>query len=137
MTEIKIDQDPMDQSDTQASEPGKPIVLSLKKKKKRKGRYSRGLEEIQRQERHFTRATHRLVRATEKGISSYRRSSLKSSRKKRDGVIRDFIPNSGKALSRTLRIASPLPNDIARAMDTRLFRRGLKRQIRTLRRTLR
>ena len=116
----------------------KPIVLTLKKKKKkRKRRYSKGLGEFQRMERHLTRSTHRLVRATDKGLSSYRKSSLKSSRKKRDGVIRDFIPNSGIALSRTLRSASPLPNDIARAMNTKLYRRELKRQIRTIRRTLR
>ena len=137
MTETNTDQDLMKHTNAQDAKFSRPIVLTLKKKKKRKRRYSKGLGEIQRQERHLTRATHRLVRATEKGISSYRRLSIKSSRKKRDGVIRNFIPNSGIALSRALRVASPLPNDIARAMDTKLYRRGLKRQIRILRRTLR
>jgi hypothetical protein len=136
MTETNTDQDLTNQTETQEEMPSKPIVLSLKKKKKRKKRYSKGLGEFQRQERHFMRATHRLVRATEKGISSYRKLSLKSAQNKRDGALRDFIPNSGLAMTRALRVASPLPNDIARSMNTKLIRRELKRQIRTLRRVL-
>lgn len=137
MTETNTDQDLLKQTNAQGAKLSEPIVLTFKNKKKRKRRYSKGLGEIQRLERHLARSTHRSVRATEKGISSYRRLSIKSARKKRDGVIRDFIPNSGTALSRALRVASPLPNDIARAMNTKLYRRGLKRQIRALRRTLR
>ena len=52
-----------------------PIVLELKKKKKKKKgprRYSKGLAEVQEMERHLTRSMHRVARASEKGISSYR-----------------------------------------------------------------
>ena len=114
-----------------------PIVLTLKRKKKSKRRYSKGLEEFQRMERHLTRSTHRMVKATEKGLSSYRKLNLKSSRKKRDGVLRDFMPNTGLAMSRVMREASPIPFDIARAMNTKQNRRRLRRQLRSLSRTLR
>jgi enolase len=43
-----------------------PIVLSLKKKSKKKRRYSKGIKEIQQMERHFMRASHRMARAVEK-----------------------------------------------------------------------
>ncbi|MFC1936347.1 hypothetical protein ACFLYP_01625 [Chloroflexota bacterium] len=123
----------------QQTEHNRPIVLTLKKKKKKKGkrRYSKGLEEMQRMERHLTRSTHRMASAAEKGISSYRKSSIKSARKKRDGAIRDFIPNSGTAVSRALEEASPIPYDIARAMDTPQNRKRLRRQLRAISRALR
>ncbi len=126
MTELDIDQK------TRA-----PIVLELKKKKDRKRRYSKELEEIQQVERGFARATHRVARASEKGISSYRKLSVKSAKKKKDGAIRDFIPNSGIAMSRTLREASSLPKDIAQLANTKQNRKRLKNQLRSLSRTLR
>lgn len=121
----------------QLPEPYKPIVLKLNKKKKRKIRYSKGLEEIQRMEGHLTRSAQRIARATEKGITSYRKLSIKSAKKKKDGAIRDFIPNSGIAMSRSMREASQLPFDIAQAMDTPQNRKRLKRQLRGISRSLR
>ena len=114
----------------------RPIVLSLKKKKKSKRRYSKGLKEIQRMERHLTRSAHRMARATEKGITTYRKLSIKSARQKKDGAILDLIPNSGIAMSRSLRIASTIPYDISKAMDTPQNRKRLKRQLRSISRSL-
>ena len=114
-----------------------PIVLELKKKKKKsKRRYSKGLAEVQTMERHLTRSMHRVARASEKGMASYRKRSLKSADEKKDGAIKDFIPNSGAALSRTLKEISPLPNDLAKVVDTRQNRKRLRRQLRALSRTL-
>jgi len=114
-----------------------PIVLTLKKKSRKKRRYSKGLEEIQQTERHLVRASHRMARAVEKGISNYRVESTKSSKKKRDGAIRDFIPNSGIAMAQMLKEVSPIPNDIARALNTKPMRRRLRRQLRGATRMLR
>lgn len=113
-----------------------PIVLDFKKKN-RKRRYSKGLEEIQQVERQFARSTHRIARASEKGIASYRKLSTKSAKKKKDGAIKDFIPNSGVAMSRALREASSLPKDFAQMANTKQNRKRLKRQLRALSRTLR
>jgi hypothetical protein len=137
MTDKNEGQEFASQPSEEKIERGGPIVLTLKKKKKSKRRYSKGLEEIQRMERHLTRSTHRMARAAEKGISHYRKRSIKSARKRRDGVIRDFVPNSGLAMSRVMREASPIPFDIARAMNTKQNRRRLKRQLRSMSRTLR
>lgn len=130
-TDIHVD-------DQQRPERLKPIVLELKKKKKKnKKRYTKGLEEVQRMEGHLTRSAQRMARATEKGITSYRKLSIKSAKKKKDGAIRDFIPNSGIAMSHSLREASQLPYDIAQAMDTPQNRKRLKRQLRGISRSLR
>ena len=117
----------------------KPIVLTLKKKKKskKKRRYSKGFEDAQRMERHLTRSTHRKARAVEEGISTYRKRSNRSARKKKDGAIRDFIPNSGLAMTRAMREASPIPYDMARAMNTPETQKFLRRQLRSVSRTLR
>lgn len=114
-----------------------PIVLNLKKKKKRKKRYSRGLEEVQQMELHMTRAMHRAAQATGQGIRSYQKMSTKSARKKKDGAIKDFIPNVGTAMGHTLEKASPLPGDLAKIINTKQNRKRLKRQLRALSRSLR
>jgi hypothetical protein len=135
MTEINTDNHV---DDLQSPERFKPIVLELKKKKRKsKKRYTKELEEVQRMEGHLTRSAQRMARATEKGITSYRKLSIKSAKKKKDGAIRDFIPNSGIAMSHSLREASQLPYDIAKAMDTPQNRKRLKRQLRGLSRSLR
>ncbi len=115
----------------------KPIVLKLKKQKKSKRRYSKGLEEIQKAERHLTRASHRMARAVEKGLSDYRQNSQKSADSKTDGALRDFGPNSALAMSKALKEASPIPYDLARAANTKRARRRLRRQLKFLSRTLR
>lgn len=136
MTEKNEEQDTVESTSSE-SDWNEPIVLTLKKKKRPRKRYSKGLEEIQRMERHLTRASYRAARATEKGISYYRKLNLKSARKKRDGVLRDFVPNTGLAMSRAMREASPIPFDIARAMNTKQNRKRLRRQLRSLSRTVR
>ena len=115
-----------------------PIVISMKKgKKKRKKRYSKGLDEIQTIERHLTRASHRIAKTVEKGLDTYQKKSKKSAHKKRDGVIRDFIPNSGLAISHALEGAGPVVYEMAQAFDTKQNRRRLKRQLRIVSRTMR
>ncbi len=116
---------------------GKPIVIKLKKKNKKKKRYSRELEDIQRMERQFTRSSHRVAKAMEKGFSSYRKRRNQSAEKKQDGAIEDFVVNTGWATSRALREVSPIPYDIARTVSSKRVRRQLKRQLRRASRALR
>ncbi|MBC8504092.1 MAG: hypothetical protein H8D34_04505 [Chloroflexi bacterium] len=138
MTEATTEEHLKTQSDVQPDAFNEPIVLSLKKKKgKKKRRYSKGLEEAQQMERHLTRSTHRMARAVEEGLSTYRKRSSKSARNKQDGAIRDFIPNSGLAISRGMKEASAIPYDLARAMNTQSSRKRLRRQLRSASRTLR
>ena len=103
-----------------------PIVLDLRKKKKR--RYSRGLKNIQIMERRFSKASHRTARAVERGFGTYRKYRNRSARKTRDGAIQDFAPNVARGLGKTIRVASLVPYDLAQAFNTRKSRR--RRRIR-------
>lgn len=122
-----------------------PIVLELKskskkKKKKKKGAakwYSAGLKEVQRTERHLVRASHRMAKAVEKGLGSYRKSSLASARKKKDGALRDFVPNSAEAMSKALREASGVPSDLAKAVNSKKAQKLMRRQLKSISRRLR
>ena len=136
MTEENLDQNA---EYRQPTDRVRPIILTLKKKKKKrsKKRYSKGLEEVQRMERQLTRSTQRLTRAADKGITTYRKLSIKSAENKKDGAVLDFIPNTGIAMSRSMREASTIPYDVAKAIDTPQNRKRLKRQLRSLSRSLR
>ena len=109
--------------------PSKPIVLKLKKKKKKKRRYSRDLKDVQQRARRLSKARLKMRKAAVKGTVAFRKRSKKSAKKKRDGAVRDFLPNAGWAVSRTMRSASGVPYDVAKALDTRgprRRRRGLR-----------
>ena len=124
------------QTEQEFNERSGPIVLDLSKnqKKKKKKRYSKNLEEIQIMERHLTRASHRVAKAIEKGIGTYRTRSTNSAEKKQDGAIRDFIPNSGIAMTRALKEIYLAPTDVARAFNTKPMRRRIRRQLRRINR---
>ncbi len=107
----------------------KPIVISTKKKKKR--RYSRGLRDLQVAGRRTSKITSRVMRSVTKGFDAYLKASDRSAQKKRDGALLDLNRNLARGLSRSLRESSRIPLDLARAVDTRGTRRSARRQIRT------
>jgi hypothetical protein len=71
------------------------------------------------------------------GIDTYDRERSRSAIEKEDGAIRDFIPNTGKAMSAYLEEASEIPIDIAEALNTKTNRRQLRRGLRRVSRTMR
>jgi hypothetical protein len=107
----------------------RPIVINIKKKKKRKKRYSRGLKDLQQTGRGFTKLSSRLARSVYKGMERFRKASDKSASKKRDGALRDILLNMGKASSKSLRISSRIPLDLAKTMNQRSGRRIFRRQL--------
>jgi transketolase len=112
-------------------ETGRPIVLEYKKKKNRKNkRYSAGLGDAQRLEEGMSKATRRLAQAVARGTDTYHKERQKSARRKRDGAIRDFVPNMAEGISTSLREASSVPADLARSTNTKGTRRLLRRQLR-------
>src|SRR6185503_12250938 len=80
-----------------------PVVINLKGNKKKKRKYTRGTKDIQRLERGVTKASRRLSRAVASGFATYEKKRNKSSRKKRDGAIRDAIENWTRAYGRATR----------------------------------
>jgi len=111
---------------------GRPIVLKLKKSKNksRKYRYSRGLRDIQKSEGNLARVVKKAARSASKGASEYDRQRRKSASKKRDGAVRDFLPNVGLAMSEALGEASDIPTDVSKMLNTKTSRRLLRRQLR-------
>jgi len=107
-------------------EPVGPIVVEVDRKRRKK-RYSRGLRDLQTTNRGVARASRRLLRAVERGMSTYLKESDKSARKRRDGALRDFGLNSADAFGRGLRELSDIPRDLARTFDTRGWRRTSRR----------
>ena len=106
----------------------KPVVINLKKNKRR--RYSRGLRDIQIIERRLSKASHRMTQAMEKGVAEYRKSRNKSARRRRDGAIIDFWPNIARGLGESLREASAIPYDVTQAFYTKRNRRRIRRRLR-------
>ncbi|NWF69879.1 MAG: hypothetical protein HXY40_12410 [Chloroflexi bacterium] len=108
----------------------RPIVVQVKKKKKR--RYSRGLGDLQRSARGLSKISARVARSLSKGADKFYETSDKSASKKRDGALRDLGLNIGKSLSRSLEEASSIPRDMAKMLNTRSVRRAARRQLRVM-----
>lgn len=99
------------------------IVLKIKKKR----RYSKGLKGSQVTARKLTRAGGRLTRAFSSGISDFQKRSDRSSRRKRDGQLRDLVKNSSRSVSKVIRRASKVPVDLSKVIKTKTALRTVKR----------
>jgi Family of unknown function (DUF6312) len=93
---------------------------------RKKRKTSRGLRDFQKMERRMSKAAHRLSSAVDDGLANYRAKRDKSAEKKRDGALRDFPVNVARAAGKTLRKASRVPVDVAKACDTKGTRRLLR-----------
>jgi Family of unknown function (DUF6312) len=106
----------------------RPIIIRPGRKKKR--RYSKGLGDLQKSARGFSKLSARAARAYSKGFQVLYRASDKSAQQKRDGALRDLGKNLGKAASQSLRATSGIPKDVSKIMYTRSMRQSVRRQIR-------
>jgi hypothetical protein len=84
--------------------------------KKRKKKYSRGLKGPQKLEVAVSKGLHRFARALEDGLGSWRENRSSSSRKRRDGAVRDALKNYGKAVTKFQKTAAKIPEDITKAL---------------------
>jgi hypothetical protein len=101
-----------------------PTVYKTKKKRKKR-KYTTGLRDVQRLGRGVSKASYTLTDAVADGFSSFRRSSKKSSRRKRDGALTYFLEDVSKGLGKSARRASRAPYNLAVRINakpyTRLF----------------
>ncbi|MGE5233911.1 MAG: hypothetical protein ACM3OB_07355 [Acidobacteriota bacterium] len=91
---------------------------------------SRALRDAQRWERRFSKAAHRIAKATERGIATYREERDRSSFAKRDGALRDLSVNVAEGMGAALREASRVPADLAKGLDGRRVLRAVRRGMR-------
>ncbi len=91
------------------------------KKKAKSPKYTKGpLAFFQKMERGMSKAQHRMLKAVDAGVSTWREEREKSSRKARDGAIRDVVKNTAEALTKTLEGASGVPKDIVDGIDAKV-----------------
>lgn len=80
---------------------------------KKKRKYSKGpLKVAQKTEVRVSKGLHRVARAVEESVGVWRERRDKSSRKKRDGAVRDALKNYGKALTRFQKVSAKLPEEL-------------------------
>jgi len=123
----------------------RPIVFEMKKPKKKKAkrqaegvaRYSPALEDLQVIGGDALRASHRAANALAKGIEAYERERQRSANEKKDGALKDFVYNAGKATSVWLKETSDIPVDLTEAMRRRTYGKRLRKRLRRVAKLLR
>jgi hypothetical protein len=116
MTQPKTETNPTPQA-APATSPAPVYVAVEHTTKKRKRKYSRGLGTLQHVERGVTRSAATIAEGVAKVFTVYTERSDKSSRRKRDGALRDGIENWTKAMSRGLRVAGEAPYKLVREIN--------------------
>ena len=118
------------QAQVELAHPDTPVLVKRDKKGKRK--YTRGLRDLQRWERGYAKASRSLGRAFAAGLDTYYKRRNKSSYKRRDGAVRDALKNWTKATGKMISKASDAPYDLVKALDSRSVRRTMKFFMRSL-----
>jgi hypothetical protein len=90
-------------------------------------RYSKANRDVQELGRHVSRALHRIARSVEVGLRDWRESTERSSRRRKDGALRDAMENSSRAVGKQLRVVSKVPRDAARAVRSLKISKALRR----------
>ena len=98
-----------------------PVILkrAKSKKKKKKAKYTRGTKGLQRLVLGLSRAAFRSSNSVAKGFQTFARQSRKSSRRRRDGLIRDSFRNASRGFSAGLSELGQAPGEVARRVSTR------------------
>lgn len=124
-------------SDSESKTKVKPIILEFKRKDEKKdsetkgkAKYSKRLEDIQTMEADVLRVSQKAAKAFSKGIDTYQAEREKSAEEKTDGAIEDFMHNSAKAMSASLKEASDIPVDIADSISSDANRKRLRKTLR-------
>lgn len=117
---------PPEQEPQTAPPPG--VIVYRKKKKKRRRRYTRGLRDFQQLGRGVVRASDRIADAVAAGLTDFRKRSNRSARRRRDGALRDALPNLSRAMGETLRRSADAPYDVTR----RIYTNWVARQVRAV-----
>lgn len=113
----------------------RPIVVRVKDKKKKR-KYSRGAKDLQISLRKGTKIGDRIANALADGLGLYRKKSDKSSKKRKDGALRDILKNSASGMSKTVRKSSRVPVLIAKAVRGKLVRRSIRNLARVMPRVM-
>lgn len=96
-----------------------PIRMEREKKRKKRKKYSRGTKGFQRLFLGVASAFEKSSRGFRDGARTWVRRSKRSSRKKKDGLIRDAFSNASKAIRKGSKQVSRAPEEITKRFNTR------------------
>ena len=97
-----------------------PIVLERKKTRgKGKRRYTSGTGGFQRLTLGLTKGAYRAANSFAEGLDTFSRKSNKSSKRRRDGLIRDSLRNASSGIADGLAELGRAPGEVARKIRTR------------------
>ncbi|HEX2832507.1 MAG TPA: hypothetical protein VHW00_05810 [Thermoanaerobaculia bacterium] len=96
-----------------------PIRMEREKKRKKRKKYSRGTKGFQRLFLGFASAIEQGSKGVRDGARTWVRRSKRSSRKKKDGLIRDAFSNATRAISKGGRKIAKAPEEISKRFNTR------------------
>ena len=115
-----------------------PVVMKLEKRKSRDDdddddddwdddeEYSEGTKGAQRLTLGVSKAAYRTANSFARGFSTFADRSEESSRKRRDGLVKDILRNSSKAFEEGMNEFGKAPDEIAKKISsrtvTRMFR---------------
>jgi hypothetical protein len=114
----------------------RPFIVKLKRRKK-KAKYTKGLKELQVAFRRGTKVTDQVTDAVSVGVGQFEKKSKASSRKRKNGILRDIVPNAASGVSKGLRRSSKVPALAAKFVSDRGFGQRLVDGMRWLVRRLR
>ncbi len=101
------------------TEPTLPIIVKRVKTKKGKKKYTRGTKALQDLVLGASEAGFRASNSVSKGMKTFVKRTKKSSRKKRDGTIRDALRNASIAFGDGVSELGRVPQDLAKRISTR------------------
>ena len=107
-----------------------PVYIVIPKGKgsgKKKKKDSGGAKRLRDIESRFTKSTHRVTKAVNKGVETYLDARDKSESKRKDGFAVDLVENVAKGLSDAVAEGSPIIHDVAEAFNTKRFRKQIRR----------
>jgi hypothetical protein len=98
-----------------------PIVLERKKTggKGKRRRYTRGTGGLQRLTLGLAKGAYRVADSFADGLDTFSKQSNKSSKRRRDGLIRDSLRNASSGIADGLAELGRAPGDVARKIRTR------------------
>jgi hypothetical protein len=99
-----------------------------RRKKRGSSRSSRRLEDI---ENRASKSLHRVTRAVNRGVRTYRDKRDRSERRRRDGALVDSYENAAVGAAQAIAQSSPVLTDIAKACNTRYRRKQIRRLVRS------
>lgn len=124
-------------TDSERLDRGHTVVLTsddldLKSKKRKKRSSSKTTRRVEDIERYFSKAAHRVTKAVNHGVSTYEDDRDASARTRRDGALVDLYENVVRGASVAISEASPATVDVAKAFNTKMARRQIRRALNSL-----